>query len=154
MFSRAIALRNEPFGMWISLLWAGCKSGIIPLIIGSAAMGGVTVAMLYVEGAVGMYLLTLTPIVMPLLASSVTLLIAGGVVWKKFIAAATDNMLRQQKCPTCNYDLAAVENGMGLAGSELLTCPECGSQWRAARVGSTSAEVPRVVKVEWEEKNS
>jgi len=150
MFSRGLALRHEPLSMWLKLLWAGCRSGIVPLIVGSAAMGGVTVAMLWVEGAVGMYLLTLTPIVMPLLASSVTLLIAAGVVWKKFIAAATDNALRQRKCPTCDYDLAAVGDGMGLDRENLLTCPECGNRWRAGRVGSTGAETPRVVTVEWE----
>ena len=151
MFSRGLALRHEPLSMWLNLVWVGCKSGIVPLIIGSAAMGGVTVALLWVEGAVGMYLLTLTPIVMPLLGSAVTLMIAAGVVWKKFIAAATDNALRQRKCPTCDYDLVGVGDGMGLGIAELLTCPECGNKWRAGRVGSTGVEVPRVVKVEWGE---
>jgi hypothetical protein len=150
MFSRAVALRHEPIGWWLKLLWAGCRSGIVPLIVGTAAMCGVTIALLLVEGAVGMYLFTLTPIVMPLLASGVTLIIAAGVVWRKFIATATDNALRQRKCPTCDYDLAAVEDGMGLTSTELLTCPECGNQWRAGRVGSTGPEAVKVVTIHWD----
>lgn len=144
------------------LIISGLRSGLLPLFVGTLLLLGVTTALLYVEGAVGMYLLTISPIVTALLGAAITLMLAALVAWRRLIAAATDLSLRSRACPSCNYplqeDAALVTEQVespqvadGPTAHELgkLACPECGCQWRIVRVGSVGPEPVRRITISW-----
>jgi len=148
-------LRHRRLGWWLGLLWRGISTGLLPLLLGTLALCGVVAALLVYERGAGFYMLTLTPVAMPLLAASATLLLALGVAYRRTVAAATDLALRASRCPSCDYQLEAVADKLSGSAEDvtreeierLVTCPECGTRWRTGRVGSAEPERPRVVVV-------
>lgn len=148
-------LRRRRLGWWLGLLWRGVTSGLLPLLVGTVALCGMVAALLVFERGAGFYMLTLTPVAMPLLAASATLLVATGVAYRRTVAAATDLALRASRCPSCDYQLEAVADRLAADRSDepeddgvgLVTCPECGTRWRRGRIGSAEPERPRVVVV-------
>ncbi len=148
-------LRERRLGWWLGLVWRGISTGLLPLLLGTLALCGMVAALLVYERGAGFYMLTLTPVAMPLLAASATLLLAAGVAYRRMVAAATDLALRASRCPSCDYQLEAVADKVpDTAGDmpreeieRLVTCPECGTRWRTGRVGSSEPERPRVVVV-------
>lgn len=60
----------------------------------------------------------------------------------RYRAHAERLILLEGLCPTCSYDLAGVDP----AEAELVPCPECGSRWRAGRIGPDAQEAePSVI---------
>ncbi len=132
------------------------RSGNLLLVVGLAALAGVTAALIWLEGAVGVYLLIFSPVAMPMLVGALTLVIGLGVLWRRLKAGVVQGMLTAHRCPVCDFDLRVQAElaldalqGASEAGAEesLVRCPECGSGWRAARLGHEGPEPPEVIVV-------
>jgi len=133
-------------GWALAILWRNTKNGLVPLLIGTLALVAVTLALIYYEGAVGMYLFTITPVVMPMLAAVVTLFIAFGVAWSGYKGAMIRAALGNRHCPACDYEIGHVRPSQ-IDAAGLCRCPECGAAWRSERLGVLTREEPEVVTV-------
>jgi uncharacterized C2H2 Zn-finger protein len=132
------------------------RSGNLLLVVGLAALMGITAALMWFEGAVGVYLLIFSPVAMPMLVGVLTLLLGLGVLWRRLKAVMVQGMLGQHRCPACDFDMRVQaemsRDAMGRqerepSGEMVVRCPECGCGWRAARLGHTGPEAPEVIVV-------
>ena len=103
---------------------------------------GVIVALTLQQTGTGMWLLLFSPIASSLLTAVAGTAFTLGILLARLRSRIARVQLQNKRCPACNYDLRGT---LPTAPDALITCTECGSHWRATRLGEPADAPPQIV---------
>ncbi len=136
-------------------VWKSVRTGQLLIVIGTTALLALMVALAIRETAVAIWMLLFSPVMSTLLVifASAGLGLLGMIATMGELAVRA--LLWQKKCPGCGYELGGVPRervkrahgggGSVAGGDEIVRCPECGSVWRAERLGREREPAVEVV---------
>jgi hypothetical protein len=122
-----VALRFTFLGPGLTIL------GVLGLVV-------LDLALLMHERASGIWLILFSPVFCMILLAMLRGVRATADLARRAAADAASAMLRDRRCPGCDYDLS----GAPSEPDGRVACPECAAAWLAVRVGSGPPPAARV----------
>lgn len=104
---------------------------------------GVIAALMLQQTGTGMWLLLFSPIASSLLTAVVGTAFTLGLLLARLRSRIARVQLQNKRCPACNYDLRGIVAPS--TPSAMITCTECGTHWRATRLGQPADAPPQIV---------
>lgn len=158
------SVRLAPAGVWAAARQWGARllrprqlidavtkdRGLFQLVaLGTFGLGltlllAILASVLYDDWQNSLYLLVFSPIAVSLLSGFMRLGSSAGNLLELAKREIVRAMLARNQCPCCAYEVTA-NPVQASAASSLIRCPECGSQWLTARLGTTREPPATVV---------